>query len=504
MATLGDFGSVGYDYASSPGTGRFPDEIMYHASQDLFRLSVAADVSIDPLAHVQIVNYDVDTAPPYTMNLNLPLMGYLPGKGRIYFFYVSYCHDGDTLTFTPYPGSGDSVNGNLGSFSFTLDGIKTLFIAVGVAGNWLIHPFNNLVPPAPTATYGQSGAQSYMLQFQSPTPQAAFWTDAPAAVSSCFYPNAAAMDTLTPFGIDDISGYFNENVLVPTKTIRGFECVEPGWYEITHTMGAAVQFDSASGNNVWADLGVFTSAGVQKSHWRSADCSQSYYVSTTNYPNAMVSQYTQLDAGDIVVFSYSLVGASVVTSTYTSAFITFIYYGPTYTPPVAPLMMRMAADGQMIDEPLKKAPEAKVIDEQTREVIPIDLETDPSSFDPPHIIIGGKFDKELQRKTLHLKHMSAKKNALQEKSRELGSLRDLSAPGSLSLADVESIVQKVLRSNSSSINRPSPLSQEIVTVVPESTSSSAILTSSSASSSSSSSSRPPSKKRSRTAEKEAE
>jgi len=432
-------------------TGRWPDQIAFNKHLSTYLWSLGTSVNITALDHIHVVNYDQDGAEPYTMTLNLPVMQNLPAGSRIYFFYVSRAHAGDFLTFAPVPLSGDSVNGIVGNYTFTLTGSKALFICVGISNNYIIHPFTGLGSSSAVTT--RSGIQSNMIQFVSPTPQAAFWTDTPAGVSSMFYPNATAMDAFEAFGDVDISSYLTPNVLVPTKTIYGFQVNEAGWYHINLALTAAVQFDSASGQNVWADLGVFTSAGVQKNHWRAADSNQNYYVSTTNYPNAMLSQYANLDVGDIVVFAYSAVGASIVTSTYVSASMTFVYYGPTIVP-AAPLMFSEAASLRGVSS-AKAAAAAGGAD----------------ALAPNEIVMGSSSDTLSKRKELHKKlHEQQLADKRKREQQQLvrasmmaggsGGLQQEGLQSSISLADVESIVRHVLRSSSVASSSSSSASQQ--------------------------------------------
>lgn len=426
MSGGGD-GFTGVPSASMFGAGRWPDQITFNKALSTFLYSVNSSPYIQALDHIHVINYDLDGADPYTMTINLPIMENLPLGARIYFFYVSRCHDGDQLTFHAVPLSGNSINGILGDYTFTLSGVKTLYMCVGINGNYIIHPFGGIgAPPPPVSS--RSGIQSSMLYFVSPTPQVSFWTDSPAGLRSMFYPNSNAMDVFQPFGDVDISSYFNRNVAVPTKSIYGFQAVQEGWYNINLSFGAAITFDSTAGNNTWGDLGVFTSAGVQKSHWRSADTCANYYNSATTYPNIMCSQYTHLDAGDIVVWSFTIQGASIVTSVYTSAVVTFVYYGPTITAAPAPLAFSARAGVSTL-----------------------------SSTQPSEIVMGSAQDTPAKRKEVHksmveaskaqtLRNQRAQAMTLAAAGGSASSAMDISSQA-LTLADVESIVRQVMRAS---------------------------------------------------------
>ena len=223
-------GRFHYQDDSELPTGRFPDNIYFNGGKDILRLSVDSNPTIDALAHVHVVNFDIDTSPPYSMNIQLPIMASLPNQGRLYFFYVSYCHDLDVLSFTPFAGSGDTVNGNLGTFSFTQTGFKQLYIVVGVAGNYIIHSFG-----------GGGGGPIPPVSNTLPTEYWEFHGEVPPITGPSFGYQAmpsAASDLYNGVGaplgpttvIPGMAGFLTADVPVPTQPFRGFLCNESGMY----------------------------------------------------------------------------------------------------------------------------------------------------------------------------------------------------------------------------------------------------------------------------------
>lgn len=341
---------------------QWPAGIEHNASESTYVYSVSNTWQINPLDHIHVVAIDehqVAPGVPNVITLTLPVLETLPFSSRIYFFYVSEANAGDELVFIPLSGSGNTVNGNALGYTFTLSGQKQLIFAFGLRSNYIIHNagFNQYSGPAVTT---RSGVLSKMLYFVSPTPGSGLMTNfygTTTGLKSMFYPNNNAMDVLQPFGDVDISSYITRNVAVPTKGVYGFQVNQPGWYHVQLNLEAGIQWDSNAGQNVWADLAVCNAAGALTQHYRGADCCQSYYISTTNYPTIMCSQYIKFDAGDFLIFSYSGIGAAIVTTTYTQASVAFVYYGGTPTtpaaPPAAPRMLSLfsEAGGAPVPEP---------------------------------------------------------------------------------------------------------------------------------------------------------
>jgi len=412
--------------------------------------SVSNAYQIDALSHVHVIDIDISPG-PNTMTLTLPIQKNLPLGSRIYFFYVSQSTYLDVATFIPVAGSGNTVNGNALGFSFILSGSPELIICLGVNDNYIMQAIgkNN-----PAKVSYRSGIQSKMVNFVSPTPGSGLMTNfygTTTGLKSMFYPNANAMDVFVPFGDENISNYVTRNVAVPTKGVYGFQVNVAGWYEVKLSLEAGIQWDSTAGQNVWADLAVCNAAGTLTQHWRSADCCQSYYIGSSNYPVIMTSQFVNFDAGDFLIFSYSGIGASIVSTTYSSAAVSFVYYGPTNTSPPAPLPTTFEAFSQIESV--------------------ISSNTDPEVFAPLSKSIAGKKAASLQKTLQPPTLLSLSKKAEEPQQPKF------------SLSDMERMINQALDARASSLQL-----QKSVPSIGE-------VEPSESSSSSSSSSAPPSKKR---------
>ena len=413
--------------------------------------SVSNAYQIDALSHVHVIDIDISPG-PNTMTLTLPIQKNLPLGSRIYFFYVSQSNANDIATFIPLAGSGNTVNGNALGFSFVLSGYPELIVCLGVNDNYIMQAIgkNN---PARQPSY-RSGLQSKMLHFVSPTPGAGLMTNfygTSTGLKSMFYPNSNAMDVLVPFGDQNISNFITRNVAVPTKSVYGFQVNVPGWYHVQLSIEAGIQWDSTAGQNTWADLAVCDSTGALTQHWRSADNCQSYYIGSTNYPVIMTNQYINFNAGDFLIFSYSGIGASIVSTIYTSASVTFVYYGPTNTSDPIPIPTTFDAFS-MIESVISS-------------------NTNPEVFAPISKSIAGKKAASLQKTLQPPTLLSLSKKAEEPQQPKF------------SLSDMERMINQALDARASSLQL-----QKSVPSIGE-------VEPSESSSSSSSSSAPPSKKR---------
>lgn len=417
--------------------GSWPAGLRRNNSESTYKTSQGNTYQIAALDHIHVVQFDdgITTA----MTLTLPVIANLPLASRIYFFYVSQSTSGYTLQFVPVTGSGNTVNGNALGVTLTLSGSPQLFIVLAFEQNYLVQPFS--LHAGNAAAY-PSGVQSEMLYFVSPSPKTTFYPDAPTGILSFFYPNANAMTDLSPFGSTDISTYLTPNVALPLATnVYGFQVNVAGWYHINCQFGAAIQWDSASGQSVWGDIGIFDSTGTMVKHFRSADCPQSYYISTTQYPNMMASQFWNLDVGDIVVFSFSGIGATPVTSTYTSASMTFVYYGPDPSAPPPVLFSALSS--------------ARSSSSSSSLAIPI-----PETLGPVEIPVGTPHPKAALIQQ-HVASSTASRAASAAASQAASSY---SVP-QFSLSDMEKLISQALdarASSSSSSSSSSPSGKEPV------------------------------------------
>ena len=233
-------GTTAYGPQNYP-TGRWPDELSFDFNNNIIRLSAANNVNIDPFAHVQIVDYDLDPLMgPYTMTLNLPIMSRLPNNGRLFLFYVNECQNLDVLTFTVVTGSGDTVNGNLVSFSFNLTGVKTLFFCVAINGNYIIHQFGGgsaspAVPvPSPLIMYRGVTYNGPLTYTPNPFPNPIqSWPGGLVAISSNQW-----TPTFDPtIHISGMDGYITPAVgTVPVVGLKGFLVNVSGLYRVTYAV----------------------------------------------------------------------------------------------------------------------------------------------------------------------------------------------------------------------------------------------------------------------------
>lgn len=124
-------------------------------SKSVYKASVQTSWQINALGEIHVIALDVPhVGPPATiMTLTLPIIEHLPFSSRIYFFYISESVVDDQVTFVPVAGSGNTVNGDLFSYTFTLTGFPQLLIGMAVNGNYIIHNFganepSSIPPPA--------------------------------------------------------------------------------------------------------------------------------------------------------------------------------------------------------------------------------------------------------------------------------------------------------------------------------------------------------------------
>ena len=222
-------------------TGRWPDQLAHDPNTAVFRESVSNNVQIEPLNHLQFFLFDQDGGEPYTMNVTLPIIERLPGQGRMYLFYVSRCHAGDQMVFKVVPGGGNTVNGDLIQHSFTLDGRKTLFFAVGLNGDYLIHPFSGSEPGPPTPS-GLPPTVQYNL---SPiaAPDFAFELEDYGDFNGVGLAITPPTFTLSLTNVvSGMEGYLTENVPVPTQNFSAFRCEQSGYYNVTPNIEWFVQW----------------------------------------------------------------------------------------------------------------------------------------------------------------------------------------------------------------------------------------------------------------------
>jgi len=458
-------------------TGRWPDQISYSA-RDVYLYSVNPSPQIQALDHVHVVNYDLDVSAPYTMNLQLPVMNNLPSKARFYFFYVSRCHNGDTLTFSPVSLSGDTVNGVAGPHSFTLTGTKVLFVCVGVKQNYIIHPINNTIAPAvpvnsiPTVNFNTG----IVTPVFGTSPSDIYAGSADVFPGPSMF--SAEQDIIT-----GMEGYLVPNVPVPTQPYEGFQCTQSGIYFVQPSL--KVSFDYTVGVS-----GVCL--GFYQACFNEFDASGTYtqFVPAASYipftlevgptPTLLTCNYQTgffypMQAGRYYVPSFTWDASSSGTNGSCAIYgnFAFCYWAPL---PSGPMMVPgpSAMFSPMSALPAAPAPPAPA------PVVGLN-----------EIVMGSKSDNSASRLSLHKKQVQgAKDSAARQASASsypAGLTLNSAGGGQIGLNDLETIVRQIMR-----VQAQQPGQQQSAPASPV-----IISSSSSASSSSSSSSNASGKKRAR-------
>lgn len=328
-------------------TGRFPDDLC-HSIHDPILYSNGASQKIRPLDHVQVIRIDtlVSPLPPYSMTLQFPVISRLPNNGRIYFFYLSECHEGDTLSFVPTPLSGESVNGNVLGHTFNLYGTKALFACIAVGTNWIIHPFGNNIQNTASSTP--------MVRFDYSS--AVIPTYGPPPIGGLFPTDSDAFCGLTGFSpevviVSGMEGFLVPNADIPAQAFNGFQCTKSGVYGISPILELVQDYTLDVGINTvgcyWANFYEFSSTGTALSYTHSP----AFVPIVGNVPGGehrcngvhTTTQYYELTAGNYYTFSFTwdlqfgTIGAGTITGS-----ATFQYIAPLPTPVGPTLMMSMA------------------------------------------------------------------------------------------------------------------------------------------------------------------
>ncbi len=228
MSTIPDIGRVFYGDASQI-LSNWPAGVNYNAHENKYVYSVASQWKIDPQAHLHVVDIDgSEGGGPYTMELQLPIISQLALGSRLYFFYVSNWQADDVLTFIPTTGSGDTVNGDPFSTSFTsATGMKQLFIAIAVAGNYLIHEFGkDVAPPDPPPPIV---LPTVRIDFDNTkVPNSTNTISTPWSGAEIMFPGIDAEGAVTTVN-PGMEGFLTSNVTT-TGSRRAIECQQGGYY----------------------------------------------------------------------------------------------------------------------------------------------------------------------------------------------------------------------------------------------------------------------------------
>jgi len=404
------------------------------------------------------------------MTLQLPRMSSLPNEGRMYFFYVSHCHLNDTLGFTPLPATGDTVNGNLGTFNFTLSGLKQLYVCIGVNGNWIIHPFvsgpDNDQLPTEAFSYNIEQPGIFGPAISSPYPGAGDIFAGAGAVG----PGEAIVPGMETFLTPDTP--------VPTQAFNGFLCNQSGIYLINPDLQCDFTYTAAAltGSNLGplhANWLSFNSDGTFNEDVRTS--AYAPFVPEVNPTSETLhwfhntSFFAPMTQGKYYLPSFSWDNSSIGTNgtAHINGTAVFVYWAPN-PPGPGPMDLSIPSPSPSSSSLMSRS----------------------SDLAGGYVAMGSKQDIPRARLAASQSLAVRASSAIRERERQVLGAAGVSGGGgggpSLSLADVESIVRGVLRAQqqaSVSITPPAPV----------------VLSSSSSSSSSSSA---PTRKRARQSEKE--
>jgi len=431
-------------------TGRWPDQISFDQALDTYKWSLGGVKQIQALDHIHVINYDQDGADPYIFELILPVMENLPAGGRMYFFYVSRCHNLDVLKFSTVALSGNTVNSILGSYSFTLTGEKTLFVCVGIKGNYIIHPINLNISPIipPTTSTFLRGVFFDKTTTGDPVSAAA------APFGYAGYHSFPSTDTYPAIGAaignTDMLTAFTPNVAV--SGFRGFRCTVPGFWSINFHNENTITFTGGIGNpqSLGSRIFILDSTGTTVKYYYIGNMVQ-IGTSLGEVDSTAVADEVKcpLEENDIVLFSSAFVGGggTFVSGTWDLTRISFIWLGdyPVVAPPA--LLMATASD----------------------------LSLAKNSVVPNEIVMGSSEDTPQKRKELHRKLLDDQKQETQKRmdrqisfvNQQLDQQQQPSQAPSFTLADVENIVRKVMSSASvQSISPPASSSSSSSSALP--------------------------------------
>ena len=450
-------------------TGRWPDQISFDRTLDTYLWSEGSTRQIQVLDHIHVVNYDQDGGGPYTMTLQLPIIENLPTGGRMYFFYVSRDHLGDSLIFDPVPLSGNTVNGLLGPFSFTLSGAKTLFVCIGFHGNYVIHPINTNITPA-------VGASIPMVNFHYDELVEPLYgpivTDDFSGTASDAFPGIGGFNPEVVV-IPGMEGFVLPNQAVPTQAFEGFLCTQDGIYAVNPILFFVFSYLRGGAlGGLWGSLYEMDPAGAL-TYAQHAPAFVPFLPPAgelTNFQEAFnTTMYVQLLAGFYYVFAFGFegTGGTIQPSTINGG-ITFQYWAPLPVIPPPLLALRSAAP--------VKGPARSMFQALAKSASSSSSAAAPKLADN-EVIMGSAEDTTDKRKALHKKLIDDDKSSNErarmsnlQKMAAMGSSSSSSSssvPTSMSLSDVENIVRHIMRSTSQSqVVTPAPAPPAVVVSTP--------------------------------------
>lgn len=422
----------------------WPAGIQYNANEDKYTYSVNASWKITPKSHLHVLDIDgAIGAGPYTLTIQLPIISQLPFSSRMYYFYLSNSQDQDVLRFIPTTGSGDVINGDPFNFDFTLDGRKKLFIALAVHGSYIIHEFGYSPPaPVPPVTYSvplvchravlptPTGAITYTKgTFPSP---ADAW---PASGFTAFYWTSDAFNPVPDVNVYNpgMDGYLTYAKPVPGQTLPGFVVNKTGLYRVTYEIKhltfqtgiVNIQGNSAMGGCV---VNV-SSTGTYVDHFFFATSMAQGILNTQAVLVGCGSQVMHLNAGTSVCGGVNIPSSWTGAPTNVAAPSDYSCYvfellRDDSLPPVAPLAfaevagLRSVNAGAVIESPMH-APLAT------------------------SVIVSSQLKQA--------KDQLANSIAQQRQQQSVSSMSSFTPPApSISLADIERIVQQALKAQANS------------------------------------------------------
>ena len=326
----------------------WPAGVNYDPNSSKYVYSISNAYQIAALQHIHVVDIDLPQIGfvPNVMSLTLPIMKNLPLESRFYYFYVTQANPNDELTFLPVALSGNTINGNAVSYTFTLSGEPQLFIAIGVRDNYIIHAFgrNNIGPDAE----------------EIPTQQFTYLSDSEGVSGLTSFGSNLIGYTTKDIACDDnlvgpnnivtgMEGFLTLNSAIPTQGYKGWLCNHDGYYIVNPEIEVNVQVTATSTlGPLWSNFYEFNADGSFSSAIRAPSFLPplaGISPGTFDYGFVMNSSFLiPMHAGKFYVptFTYDVANTSAVNVAEVNGSIYFVYWAPL-PPPELELALRSAA-----------------------------------------------------------------------------------------------------------------------------------------------------------------
>ena len=442
----------------------WPAGITYNPNEDKFLYSVNPNWLINPLDHFFVLGIDAVDPVVHTMQIQLPIIGTLPLNSRMYYFYVSQSNYGDVLQFIVTPLSGDTVNGDPVSASFTLNGRKKLFIAIAVHGNFVIHEFggNGLLEGPPTNQFINI-PHTGLFTWGAPKVPIAPWPHATSRLTGVYKYNPVPVANTSYPGMD---GYITVTDTVPgAYGCPGFICQHAGRYRITSNFtNLVLTCDNPQQPNTLYDSGiqVLNSTGTTTKDIALSNI----YIGVGTTANLQcfsgnTSKIFHLDVGDVIVALFgvppsgtSMTGWDSTTQPNGPSYVTFEYLNGDI--PGGILSLMSAFDGVTPPEPFSafsapgdtvSPPVAPSLAMRAAESVGVPVSSSSSAdISPMHAKLPTHKIKEIQKKVQVLKADEQQKKAYSgapPSSSSSSSSSSYSSSG-ISLQDIEKIVSQAM------------------------------------------------------------